>query len=87
MNLDRASRYRIVLSAFGAKRHFALDLYHPLVPQPLGHAMRVGRELRVEDDLRQPVSVADVYEDQRAVVAAAVNPARQGNGLSGVFGA
>ena len=37
--------------------------------------VRLGRRLRVEDELEQPGAVAQVDEDQAAVVAAAVDPA------------
>ena len=40
----------------------------------------------VDDDLGDPVAVAEVEEDQLAVVAAAMDPARQAGGRPGVGG-
>ncbi len=52
-------------------------------------ALRValGRELLVENDLRDAGAVAEVEEDEVAVVAAAVDPAHQNHLLAGVGGA
>ena len=47
-----------------------------LGPQPLGERVRGGRRLGVEDELHDPGAVAQVDEDQPAVVAAPVHPAR-----------
>jgi hypothetical protein len=41
----------------------------------------------VEDDLGDAGAVAEVEEDEVAVVAAAVDPAHEGNGLAGIGGA
>ena len=46
--------------------------------------MRLGRVGRVDDDLGDPVAVAEVEEDQLAVVAAAVDPAREACRRAGV---
>ena len=46
---------------------------------------RVGS--RVEDHLGDPVAIPQIQKDQRAVVAAAVDPAGQRNILTGVRGA
>ena len=43
-----------------------------------------SRRIRVGDDLRDPVMVAEVDEQQMAVVALAVDPARQADGLADV---
>ena len=43
--------------------------------QPPGRRVRLGRLLGPEDELEQPGAVAQVDEDQPAVVAAAVHPA------------
>ena len=45
------------------------------------------RRVRVGDDLRDPVMVAKVDEQQMAVVALAMHPARQADGLTDVAGA
>ena len=47
-----------------------------LGPQPLGERERLRRRLGVEDELQDAAAVAQVDEDQAAVVAAAVHPAR-----------
>ena len=43
-----------------------------------------GGDLLVEDDLGDAGAVAQVEEDEVAVVAAAVDPAHEGDGLAGV---
>ena len=50
-------------------------LTHVLGPQPLRQRVRLGRRLRMEDELDDAGAVAQVDEDQAAVVAAAVDPA------------
>jgi hypothetical protein len=47
----------------------------------------VGGELLVEHNLRNAGAVAQVEEDEVAVVAAAVDPAHEDNLLAGVGGA
>jgi len=46
-----------------------------------------GRHFFVEHDLRDAGAIAEVEEDEVAVVAAAVDPTHEGNGLAGVGGA
>jgi hypothetical protein len=46
-----------------------------------------GGDFLVEDDLRDAGAVAEVEEDEVAVVAAAVDPAHEDNVLAGVGGA
>jgi hypothetical protein len=41
--------------------------------------------LGVEDDLDEAGGVAEVEEDEAAVIAAAVDPAGEGDGLAGVL--
>ena len=48
--------------------------------------MRLGRVRRVHDDLGDPVPVAQVEEDELAVVAAAVDPAGQARAAARVGG-
>ena len=50
-------------------------------------AVRLGRRLRVEDDLHQAGAVAQVDEDEAAVVAAAVHPARDAHLVADAVGA
>ena len=42
------------------------------------------RDFLVEDDLRDASAIAEVEEDEIAVVAAAVDPTHEGDGLAGV---
>ena len=46
--------------------------------------MCVGLIGPIDDDLGDPVPIAQVEEDQLAVVAAAMNPARQAGVVTGV---
>ena len=59
-----------------------------LAPELLGEGEDAGvrEEPRVEDDLGEARPVAEVDEDELAVVAAAVDPAHEAHGLSGVLG-
>ena len=51
---------------------------------PAGRRVGLGRVGLVDDDLGDPVPVAQVEEDQLAVVAPAVDPAGQPRGRAGV---
>ena len=55
--------------------------------QPLGQRVGLGRRLGVEDELDDPGAVAQVDEDQPAVVAAAMHPAGDADGRVDVAGA
>ena len=46
-----------------------------LAPDPAGDRVRLGRVGLVDDDLGDPVAVAQVQEDELAVVAPAMDPA------------
>ncbi len=50
-------------------------------------AMRVAGELLIEHDLGDAGAVAEVEEDEVAVVAAAVDPAHEDDVFAGLFGA
>ena len=65
--------------------HLAVNADDALRAQALdgGEARGLGRE----DQLGQAVVVAEVHEDQAAMVALAIDPPRQANGLAGVGGA
>ena len=80
--LDRAGRQIRVLGAFGAAAHLAVDPHHPLRAQLFG--VLEGRRIRVRDALRQAVMVAQVDEQQPAMVADAMAPAGQTNVLADV---
>jgi hypothetical protein len=47
--------------------------------------VRVGRGCGVEDDLRQPEMIARVNENQAAVIASPMYPARECHSLPDVF--
>ena len=67
-----------------ARAHQAGDLQAELVAHALGGREGLGA-VRVADDLHQAFAVAQVDEDHAAVVAAAVHPAEQGDGLAQVL--
>ena len=72
-DLDRAGR-QVGIDRLGrAGDHLAVDAHHPFRLQPL--RLLEGRRLRVGDDLRQPVMVAEIDEQQPAVIAQAMHPA------------
>ena len=77
--LDLARGQVRVDRALGTRSHRALDPQHPFA----AHALGLGEQFRgvgVEHDLQQAAAVAQVDEDHPAVVAAAVDPAGDGNG-------
>ena len=74
-----------VFGAVPASHDLARDLYDPFRAEVFCRGVCGLVELRVEDDLRDAGAVAQVDEDERAVVAAAVYPAGQGGGYAGVF--
>ena len=73
--LDFARREIGVERAFGALANLALDRNHPLAAQRLGDLER--RACRIDDDLGKPVMIAQIDEQQPAMVANAVAPARE----------
>ena len=60
----------------------AVDADHPLGAAPLGGLE--GRAGGIDDDLRQAIVVAQIDEQQAAMVTHAVHPTRQARGLAGV---
>ena len=68
-----------------ARLHLAVDADHPFGPHLLGR--REGRRFGVGDDLGQAVVVAQIDEQQPAMVADAVHPAGEADGLADVVGA
>ena len=84
--LDRPGRQTRVLRPVEARGDVALDADDELAPDAARR--RVGLRIvgLVDDDLGDPVAVAEVEEDQLAVVAAAVDPARQTGRDPGVGG-
>ena len=80
LELDRAGRELRVLRAGQPRRDGPGDHDDELGADPAGDRVR-GRGIRlVDDDLGDPVPIAQVEEDQLAVVTAAVDPARQARG-------
>ncbi len=80
-HFDLAAFQAVVNRAFGARAHQALDLHAELVAHAFGgleHVSAVG----VADHLHVAFAVAQVDKDDAAVVAAAVDPTRQGDGLA-----
>ena len=80
-HLDLAALEAVVGGAFRARAHQALDLHAELVAQFLGHLEHL-RAVRVAHHLHVAFAVAQVDEDHTAVVAPAVDPAAQGDGLA-----
>ena len=87
-DLDLAGRELGVVHALGALTHDARDLDRPLGADGLGRVERVAAGvLRVKGDLRHAVAVAQVNEDEAAVVAAVPDPAGQRDRLADVLAA
>src|SRR5207249_6572142 len=73
--LDLAGGHARVLGTFWAPANLTFYLEHELRACLAGHPMRLRRQLGVEHDLRQARSVAEIDEDQTAMVPPPVNPA------------
>ena len=71
----------VVDRAFGACAHQALDLHAKLVAQAFSRLEHVGA-VGVADHLHIAFAVAQVHKNHPAVVAPAVHPAAEGNGLA-----
>ncbi len=89
VDLDLAGRQaRVHVRAAAEDR--AADADDPLGSERLREVMRllreiaVARELRVEDDLRDALTVAQIDEDAAAMVAVARHPSEQDDFLAGV---
>ena len=80
-HLDVAGGEIGVAQTFGARRHLALDLHDELAARLRRNVVRRSL-VAVDGDLRQSKAVAQVDEDERAVVAAAVDPAGQRDHLA-----
>ena len=77
LELDRAGRKRLVLGPGQPRRDRPLDRHDELGPDAAGRRMGGGRIGLVDDHLGDPVAIAQVQEDQLAVIAPAVDPARE----------
>ena len=82
LELDLARRH-VRVDGLGAPRdERSLGTEDELVPDLVRELGRLGCELRVDHELRDPAAVAQVDEDQAAVVAAARDPAREDERLA-----
>ncbi len=79
-NLDRAGGEPGILLPREPGRHNPLDPDDVLVAQLAGCRLELGTGVGLEDDLGQPVPVADVNERQAAEIAPGVHPAVQDHG-------
>ena len=80
-HFDLAARQAGVRRAFRTAAHDALHLHAELVAHAFGDLEHLGA-IRIADDLDEAFAVAQVDEDNAAVVAAAVYPAAQRDGLA-----
>jgi hypothetical protein len=80
-HLDLAAHQVGVLGAHRPRAHLAHHLQAELVAHAFGGLEHLGA-VRVADDLHQAFAVAQVDEDDAAMVAAAVRPAHQRDGLA-----
>lgn len=87
VDLDGSGGQPQVDHAFGAGLDHPLHGDHVLVVQSLGPAVGLGVVLGVEDHLGDAVAVAQVHEDDAAVVAALGHPAHEGDALANMLGA
>ena len=69
-----------ILGAGRALLHAASDTQHVFAAHFFGGG-ECGGVVRVEDDLRKTIPVAQIDKDNPAVVAAAIHPATQRDGL------
>ena len=79
-DLDLAGNEPGVRGARGTRADEAVDANAELVAQALGDR-EGGRAIRIADDLHEALAVAQVDEDDAAMVAAAVDPAGERDGL------
>ncbi len=82
IDLDRAGRQVRVVGALWALTHLAVDPHHPFRAQRLRQLE--GRRIRVGHHLGDAVVVAQVDEQQAAVVADAMTPAGEPDLLANV---
>jgi hypothetical protein len=84
LHLDLAGR-QVRVDELGRARHdFAGRLEDELVADLVRDLGRGGRVLRVDDELDLPRVVAEIDEDEPAVVAASVGPAGDRHAAAGV---
>ncbi|MNS62137.1 hypothetical protein D3C72_951870 [compost metagenome] len=83
-HLDGAAREVGVLLPGGASVDHAADADDELVAGRIGDGVGLRVGLRVEDDLHEARAIAQIDEDDPAVVATALDPAVEGHGLTDV---
>jgi hypothetical protein len=83
--LDFAGRQILVVGAVGALAQLAVDTDHPFGAQRLGNLERGA--VGIGHDLRDPVVIAQIDEQEPAVVADAMAPAREPDSLADLRGA
>src|SRR5262249_57533574 len=73
--------------ARGPGGDYAAHGHHEFAPHVLDLVVGQGAVCRVEHALGDPLAVAQVHEDEPAVIAPPVHPAHESNGLPRVGGA
>ncbi len=81
-NFDLAGRHVGVHGVVGAGLHLAVNPDNPFTTH--GFRQLERRRIRAGDDLRQAIMIADIDEENAAMVADAVNPAGKTNGRTNV---
>ena len=85
LGVDGAHHLPLLLAELlAARAHRAAHADDPLGPHGLGEVVRLAGGLGVEDDLGEPVAVAQVDEDDVAVIAPARDPAEEDDLLADV---
>jgi hypothetical protein len=85
-NLDLAGGHLGIDGVFGAQAHLADGGNDILRADGFTLEVAFGCELFIQDNLRDAGAVAEVEEDQVAVVTAAVDPAHEDDVLTGICG-
>ena len=57
-----------------SRRHGPGHLQHVLAFEPASHLPQIGPTVRIEDDLRLPVAIAEIDEDGPSVIATGIDP-------------
>jgi hypothetical protein len=86
LELDLTRRHAPVLGPRQPRRDLPSGCHDELVPDTASGLVRLRRVRLVDHDLGDAVAVTNVEEDQLAVIAASVDPARQARVDPGVGG-
>ena len=78
-----AGVYELFASATPVQRRWAFG-NHGAFSRPDRHVLRGGRRVRLDDDQREPEAVAEIEQEQPAVVAAREHPSAEGDARPGV---